>query len=300
MATTKQSGSHLETSPVRFRRILVGVDLSPASKLILQHAMAIADLYGAEVKVVSVLAPLIPGDGIEPASPMQIEAEMDAIREQLERLAESCRIVGVPLSTEATYGNAVALLEETALAIHADLIVLGSQGDSGITRMVLGSTAEAIARVAPCPVMIVGPACEMRGKPFESILYASDLEIDQLRAAQYAAALAERVDGQLTLLYVIEDQDERTRERTIPAEALARLQQLLPQDAALYCKPEFQTRYGTPGETVPAVAAAMHASLVVLGSKRRGLLASHAPWTTLARVVREARCPVLVVPGHLR
>jgi len=47
------------------------------------------------------------------------------------------------------------VIEETAAEIGADLIVMGTHGRRGVSRLLLGSVAESVARTAPCPVLLV-------------------------------------------------------------------------------------------------------------------------------------------------
>ena len=54
-------------------------------------------------------------------------------------------------------GRAAKTIVERAEAIHADAIVMGTHGRSGLEHMLLGSVAEAVARGASCPVLTVRP-----------------------------------------------------------------------------------------------------------------------------------------------
>lgn len=54
-------------------------------------------------------------------------------------------------------GRAAKTIVERAETIHADAIVMGTHGRSGLEQMLLGSVAEAVARTAPCPVLTVRP-----------------------------------------------------------------------------------------------------------------------------------------------
>ena len=47
---------------------------------------------------------------------------------------------------------------DTATEEGADLIVIGTHGRTGLTRLVIGSVAERVVRIAPCPVLIVKPS----------------------------------------------------------------------------------------------------------------------------------------------
>jgi universal stress protein A len=67
------------------------------------------------------------------------------------RILGPCRIV------ETVIRNGLAFFEitEAAKALNADLIIIGTHGYTGLTRAVMGSTAEKVVRHAPCPVLVV-------------------------------------------------------------------------------------------------------------------------------------------------
>ena len=67
------------------------------------------------------------------------------------RILGPCRIV------ETVIRNGLAFFEitEAAKALNADLIIIGTHGYSGVTRAIMGSTAEKVVRHAPCPVLVV-------------------------------------------------------------------------------------------------------------------------------------------------
>jgi nucleotide-binding universal stress UspA family protein len=74
-----------------------------------------------------------------------------AIDELASRKCTAARIGQVLLKT----GDARDLINQTALEVGADLIVMGTHGRRGITRALLGSVTENVVRTAPCPVLTV-------------------------------------------------------------------------------------------------------------------------------------------------
>src|SRR5262249_17512373 len=89
---------------------------------------------------------------------------------------------------------------------NIDLIVTGTRGRSGLSKIVFGSVAERIFRQAPCPVITVGPnssspTAEQHG--LERMVYATDFTPQSLHAAAHAISLAQHYDAQLWLLHVI-------------------------------------------------------------------------------------------------
>ena len=90
---------------------------------------------------------------------------------------------------------------------HIDLAVLGTHGRRAFKKLLLGSVAEEVFRIAPCPVLTVGPKtapvparCELR-----HILYPLEFFPDTSKAALFVVSLAERYGATLTVMNVSEE-----------------------------------------------------------------------------------------------
>lgn len=295
-------GSHLATSDVRFSRILVATDFSKPSVQALKLAIMIGEIFDSEIFLVHAVQPFIYGDGQEPMPFEIMNAQLEAAKWNVKELvASEPGLARLRVHTTVDYGGAVDLINQVAKQEKISLIVLGSHGANGLEKIVLGSAAETVLRTSICPVLIVGRNCRIEHHPFRSILFATDLETTGLRAAQYASALAEHVDGQIILLHVIEKHSEKPGiNADILEEGLrGKLSSLLPSDVELFCKPKLRLEFGPPAEVITRVADSETASLIVIGLRNRTALADHAPWSTLSYVIREAKCGVLVLRNHL-
>lgn len=85
----------------------------------------------------------------------RMESEMIADAEK--RVAEFMAKKGtsaVPVETRVALGEAVWEICRMAEREHADLIIMGSHGRTGLSHVVLGSVAERVVRHAPCPVLV--------------------------------------------------------------------------------------------------------------------------------------------------
>jgi nucleotide-binding universal stress UspA family protein len=147
-------------------RILLAVDDSKFSEAAAQAVQTRAHLPGMEVRVVHVIEPptlLIPSLVADGAlglwSGPEVEALWQAQRTQAEallaRVAEPLRGSGLAVTTSVEEGDPKSKIVDLAAGWHADLIVVGSHGRTGLGRFLLGSVAEAVARHAPCSVEIV-------------------------------------------------------------------------------------------------------------------------------------------------
>jgi nucleotide-binding universal stress UspA family protein len=132
------------------KRILVPLDFSDCSKKALQYAIPFAKQFEAELTLLSVVEPY-------PAVPEMAPTDFETIadtRRGLEELRETVTNA-VQAKTMVRTGAPETEIAYAAADIGADLIIIATHGRKGLTRMVLGSTAEKVVRHAPCPVLIV-------------------------------------------------------------------------------------------------------------------------------------------------
>ena len=89
------------------------------------------------------------------SSPIALEG-LDHLRVLAkQRLDETLRDVGVPGETTVVAGFARDVIVHHAESVHAELIVVGTHGRSGLARLTLGSTAASVIESAPCAVLVV-------------------------------------------------------------------------------------------------------------------------------------------------
>lgn len=183
-----------------------------------------------------------------------------------------------------------------------DLVVVGTHGRTGARKLLLGSRAEEIFRMASCPVLTVGPKVS-RGAPAEihpsQILYATDLTTTSQCGAGYALSLAQEHQACLTVLHVVREQNPSSEEnRTRLKEYfIKQLRELVPLEADLWCQTEFVVEFGAPADEILKVAARKNANLIVLGVRRSALFPGHLPPATAYKVVCQSHCSVLTVRG---
>jgi nucleotide-binding universal stress UspA family protein len=138
------------------RTIYVGTDFSPASERAFDVALEMARMRGAELVVGHVIAtPGVLGYGVG-----DIAREVEnRIREEAGMRLEVLRLradrSGVPARTELLAGSPQDALAEAAERACAIMLVLGTTGRTGVSRMVMGSVAGSLVCTAPCPVLTV-------------------------------------------------------------------------------------------------------------------------------------------------
>jgi nucleotide-binding universal stress UspA family protein len=218
----------------------------------------------------------------------------------------NCTTVDVVVE-ESTHVEGAIL--ESARALPADLIVMGSHGRSGVERLLLGSVTEHVLRAAPCPVMVVPPHDVVPPSvvSFRQIVCAVDFSESSMAALTWALSLAEESDAHLSLLHVIEvppelrvsavvtDRDVYELHAAFEADTLARLRSLVPSQAGNWCSVETATASGAAGHAVLAFAAERNADLIVMGAQGHGAVDRLLFGSKTRDVVCGATCPVLTV-----
>jgi len=139
---------------MEYKRILAAMDLGEHSKLVLSRAKAVADVAGAELKLLHVVeyVPVEPmGEALLPA--VNIEEELVAgARTRLKELAEAVGLGDVEQRVIAGTIKSDVLRETREWS--ADLVVLGSRERHGLA-LIVNLTEDAILHAAPCDVLAV-------------------------------------------------------------------------------------------------------------------------------------------------
>jgi nucleotide-binding universal stress UspA family protein len=134
------------------RKILFPTDFSPASQEALKWATSLARDSGASITIVHVEEPPMAYGGGE----MYI-GDDEGHREELKKSLVQV-VPGDPsirFEHKLLVGDPATAIVQTADDEHADFIVIGTHGRTGLTRLLMGSVAEAIVRRAQCPVLTI-------------------------------------------------------------------------------------------------------------------------------------------------
>lgn len=274
-------------SPKR-RNILLGYDGSPAADVALRWAAETASLGGDTVRAVSVDRE----DGSRPSGlgwvpEQEMPAHVDAV------LAAA----GVNGAAERHTGHVVPVLLQEALG--ADMLVVGSQGHGWAADSARRSVSQSLARHAPCPVVVVRDAAG----PAARIVVGVDGSEESRAALEFACRRASLTQETVVASHAWKPGRVNVDLRGQLPRKLA--ERSLAADTALadYVA-ELQADYPAVElemETIalpPAVAlteASATASLVVTGSRGRGVLAGLLLGSVSHHLLHWARCPVAVV-----
>ena len=139
----------------RFRRILVPVDFSKDAEAALELAIELAKETGGELHLLHAYelpASVTMAYGV--AIPQSVwDGVQEAASARLAELLDRVKKAGVKATPHLVTAPAADAIADAAGAHHADLIVMGTRGLTGLRHVLLGSVAERTIRIAPCPVL---------------------------------------------------------------------------------------------------------------------------------------------------
>ena len=150
-----KAGAHLN-----LQRILVPVDFSRKSTKAIRYAVTLARQFDASITLVHVIEPSYGPEEVPSGNATRRVSERVRVTRARSKLNALChRILGPCRIVETVVRSGLAFFEitEAAEAVGTDLIVIGTHGFGGLTRSVMGGTAEKVIRHAPCPVLVVHP-----------------------------------------------------------------------------------------------------------------------------------------------
>jgi nucleotide-binding universal stress UspA family protein len=140
------------------RHILVPVDFSTPSEQALAYAVELAGALQARLTLLHIIQPPVlaggPAVAMGPAyADLLAQVEADASR-TLAGYVQRVREAGLEGDTVIIHGTPFQQIVDVASAKQVDLIVMATHGHTGLQRFLLGSVAEKVVRLAPCPVLV--------------------------------------------------------------------------------------------------------------------------------------------------
>ena len=263
------------------RRILAAVDLTPASAPAWRAAKELAARFGATLDAVYCQPPLGPEvDVYSPAASAAARAEV---------LARLRRRLGPGARAHVARGEAAAAVKRLVRDRGYDLVVMGTHRRRGLSRVLQGSVAGAVARDCRCPVLVVP-----RYRSLRRVL-APVNDADYARRGLLAAGLVARAfKARLSVQHVVTDPIFGPN----PVKLLSRRIAELPAGVRRDVRPTSKVTYEAPVADI--LRATKGHDLVVLAAHRKSLLGDWVLGTTVERVLRHSPIPVLSVPSDAR
>ena len=285
-----------QVARISLKDILFPTDFSPASEAALPFALTLARIYRSRIHVAHVILP-------EP-HPRVLSARMggadniwDGANERLDEFTHSPVIGNVHCTSLLASGDLANVIPAMIREHDVDMVVMGSRGRRGVSRVMLGSAAETIYRSASCPVLTIGPRVRKTEWKLQTILCPVDLEGDPKSALEYARCLAQDNAAELIVMSAVAIVPWQHRGE-VEKEYCERMRKLLPEVQVETGRgPQFLVRWEPAAEAILACAQLREPDLIVMGVRkaRAAGFSSHLPWPVASEVVSWASCPVLTV-----
>jgi nucleotide-binding universal stress UspA family protein len=278
----------------QIRHVLFATDFSAASLQALPYAARVVRQIHSRLYTVHI----VPPEDYTPGATSLDEAAEVALSEarlKLKALTESIVLHDVNTQTFVGHGDIWIGLSDFIIKNQIDLLVMGTNGRSGIKKVLLGSVAEEAMRASPCPVLTVGPEIQVSGhQGFGRIVYGTDFSEESFAALRHAVSWSQQFNSQLIVVHALEGRPDSP----YPDAQMARvrLAELARQfSAAPDC--ECVVAMGSPADVILRTAEDFQSELIVIGARGAGSIpriASHFG-SVAHKVVCSASCPVLTV-----
>ncbi len=139
----------------KIHTILCPVDFSDASKKAVRYAQEFAGNMGASVYLLNVVEPRPMAVDVS-LNYVPFEADLEkAAKEDLEVVLGEFHRAGLRAECGVQIGNPADVILDNVDKLNVNLIIMGSHGKKGLSRLIMGSVAETVVRKANCPVLIV-------------------------------------------------------------------------------------------------------------------------------------------------
>jgi nucleotide-binding universal stress UspA family protein len=274
-------------------RLVLATDGSENAVRAADHALFLADAFGAELHVVSAagapertLARL--ADSVRARS--AVEAE-----EAVATVTRKALATDVPTTTAVVDGPPARVVTDAGRT--ADILVIGRHGRTGLGRFLVGSVTEHVLEDPPAPTLVV-PADGVATPSYETIALLVDESPVGRIAAETAIDVARVTGAKLEPLAVVDNRftDAPGLRRALEEEARRVVKDVAVEAAREAVESTAAVRTGVPAAVLLDYADETDADLVVVATDASRSLDRHLATSVARRLVRQATVPVLVVP----
>jgi nucleotide-binding universal stress UspA family protein len=189
-----------------FKRILIPLDGSKRAEEALPMGAYLARMTGASLLLVKVIAPELLYTGLYPTVPGYVAEQVHTTsltdaETYLKHVIRISKLEDISVSTEVIIGIPDATIVQVAGEHQADLIVMRSQGQTGVARWFFGSVAQYVLRHSPVPVLVMRDGCSpLMLQPAQSfhvprVLVPLDGSLQAEEALEPAAEMARLLAG---------------------------------------------------------------------------------------------------------
>jgi nucleotide-binding universal stress UspA family protein len=189
------------------RRILVCLDRSPFSESCLPYAISLAKTFGSAVTLLHVMQSPHESPGLRTTNALDWEVSRQEATAYLERVeGDASNALGLHVDSRLEQGHPAERIAALAHELSADLTVLGSHGEGGLTAWTLGSTVQQVLAVAKGSVLVTRSTSSMPSvAPMKRILVPLDGSSRTESVLPTAARIAKANGAALLLVHIVSE-----------------------------------------------------------------------------------------------
>jgi len=292
---------------MKIKQILVPTDFSENAQHALDYAVALAKACSAKLHLLH--TPVVPtyllmdlsySPGPEAVTRILNEAQ-DALDEQVKSVAAA----GVEHLAAIREGTVHEVVRDYAREHNVDLVVVGTHGRTGVSKLMYGSVTERILKTVHTPIIVIPPE---GGKVPSSIVMAYDFSAPARRAAEAARAIHGVFRGPLHVVHTYLDVwGEYTDRGAVIGEAAERrrealhrgLEEMLQNEAEELFSNDTQAVQthlvtGNPTESILKVADEVGATLIAAGTSGKSGIERLLIGSVTRRLLHDSKIPLLL------
>jgi nucleotide-binding universal stress UspA family protein len=290
-------GPAIAPSATAIKSILFPVDFSASCAAAAGIVRRLASRHGSRVHILHVIPPSESLDGrVDPQ-------EKELAYERVIEFVKDHDLKTVRHGSSVEVGDVCEIAAAMVQQLDIDLLVMGSHGREGISKLVVGSVAEQVFRTVPCPVLTVGPHVPARGHiTLNSVVLATDFAQSSIASLQRARSFAWQDGAELLIVHAMDEVGLATYGHADDMIRRAQAKILKWADEVGEAKVRITpvAAFGHAPDVICGVAAANGSDLIVMGARAfaHAKGASHTVGATAYKVTCMAPCPVLTIKCH--
>jgi nucleotide-binding universal stress UspA family protein len=290
----------------KIQRILIATDFSPRGERAMQRAAQLASEHAAELYLLHAL-PALPLEVFKrliAETPLETEQRLyNRAKIALQNRAEILASKGIRVKHHVAIGRAHVEINRYAQSHHADLIVIGDQGESFARELFLGTTASKTLRTGHHPLLIVRQEPTDR---YKHVLVPVDFSKNSLNALEVALKAA--ANASIQVLHVVEmPLGQKLKQAGYDAERvdhyrdemLTHAREGMEKIVSDYAQGDARVtsiiEYGRAADTIREKTQALDIDLVVIGKRGQTELDEALFGSVTKHILYETSCDVLVV-----
>jgi len=286
-------------------RILCSIDLSPASHIVVQWAAMLAAAQHRPLLIFHAIHQ--PSDQIHPSTEFEHGGGLYARRRQsmaaIEAFAQSLK---VPWQADIAYGDPAEMIQQYCQTHGVAAVVSGSKGFTGVKRLFMGTVVERLARMLPCPLLVIRPAADAMPE-INTIAVSCDGSDACEALVGYASDLALTFSSRLQLLHVMASAVEISLveptdgpygevQHRLQARWEDHLAAMIPETDRYAIFASVHLAAGQVKDELPALIETLQPDLLMVGVRPRRTLGQWMTGSSTEVMLRKAPCHVMVVP----